>query len=707
MKVLPIRLPVVWGALAVGMSGAWLLAALYLPMGIAPDERYITYRVASHLASGSGYRYNLDEPEAVGLWPVDAVLLAASKPFIPELDQADQVLSSMLIVAAGVITFLTLVHLGISFFHAGFAALFYIVAAPLLVGFFSPQHLVVLALAASGWAMTFRRYRIAGMVAAASTAVHIPAVCMAFGAGILLGRQRKYWIHALQVWGGLGLILFLSRIALQTPNLGPVTTTPIEHMGAVVAQSVGIAAGAPLMLLGVFRADRLALRTMMGTALLYALVSWGIFGDLVLLPIGWAACLSLAAGASRFADLCPRIPRTLLQTITRATLVIVVGAAIGEAASYSTSPSQSDPKMLEAQIAIGQWIAQNTPSNSTVGTTYIGRTAFLSERKVIDLQGKLRGDMLRANQRGDFSYGLLCCLPDYLIIGPDLHVPSDLLSTLYTPELTFNAISLFSRSAARRPFTLTQKVDVRIGETLRLVGFATDSTNLESGQWVRLRFDWESAEGNGPFSLITLLLRPPEEEFARDTRPFANAWWPTSRFSTFSLLGLGNAPLPEGMVEVWVGAGFANAEAPVQYVGRLKIRPPIRTLPHTPLAIAFSDGQGEAVLQSVEIVQSNGVLDVTSYWSTAAALKADYNLYMHLTQPDSEMPLAQLDTAPLYPTSVWSTDEIYMERHSIPLDNVSDGQYTLRIGLYQPGDVALRRSTGETAWSSEVLDISR
>ncbi len=74
MKVLPIRLPVVWGALAVGMSGAWLLAALYLPMGIAPDERYITW-VATTIEFPANWRATLN-PTQSGLnpfyWPPDA-----------------------------------------------------------------------------------------------------------------------------------------------------------------------------------------------------------------------------------------------------------------------------------------------------------------------------------------------------------------------------------------------------------------------------------------------------------------------------------------------------------------------------------------------------------------------------------------------------------------------------------------------------------
>lgn len=707
MKRLAIRLPVVLKALAVGVAGAWLLAALYLPLQLVPDERYITYRVALNLATGDGYRYNPDEPQVAGLWPVDAVLLAAISPLIPEPDQADQMLSAMLIVASGVITFLALVRLGIFQFAAVSAALFHIVSAPLWVGFVSPQHLVIVVLAAMGWAIAWRHYRLAGMLAAACVAAHLPAVCVVLCVGALLGDQRKYWVGALQVWGCLGLVLLLSRIVFQTPNLGLIATTPAEQVIAVIIQSVGLAVGAPLMLLGITRADRLVLRTLVGTALLYVLVSWAIFSDLIVLPIGWAACLLLAAGASRFANLWPHLSRTLLRATARAALVIVVSAAIGEAASSTESPSRSNLKMVETQGAVGQWITRNTSQSSTVGSTHIGRLAFFGERTVIDFRGQLRSDIFRAGQRGDFSYGLLCCLPDYLVVDHELTIPTDLLNALYKPVQAFDTILLFARNTPKRPFTPTQRVDARISDTLRLTGFATDSANLETGQKVRLRLDWESTEGNGPFKLTMLLLRPPAQEFARDTRPFANAWWPVDRFSTFGLIDLEGVPLPEGMVEVWVVAGIADAETPAQYVGLLKVRPPVRTLPQSPLGIVFSDGQGEAVLQAVEIVQGNGVLDVTSYWSTAVALKADYNLYMHLTQPDSVMPLAQLDTAPLYPTSVWSTDEIYVERYSIPLDNVPDGQYRLRVGLYQLGDVALRRSTGEAAWSSEVFDISR
>jgi hypothetical protein len=76
----------------------------------------------------------------------------------------------------------------------------------------------------------------------------------------------------------------------------------------------------------------------------------------------------------------------------------------------------------------------------------------------------------------------------------------------------------------------------------------------------------------------------------------------------------------------------------------------------------------------------------TLRWGVAEAVGADYQLFVHLRDRDTELPVAQADGAPLdgwYPTSWWAPDAVIVDGRSFPLPaDVPPGRYQLVVGFY-------------------------
>ena len=72
------------------------------------------------------------------------------------------------------------------------------------------------------------------------------------------------------------------------------------------------------------------------------------------------------------------------------------------------------------------------------------------------------------------------------------------------------------------------------------------------------------------------------------------------------------------------------------------------------------------------------------YWHTNTSPTADYTVFVHLIDADGNL-VAQADSPPAtgaYPTSLWDSGETIIDTRTLP--DLPPGQYTLRLGLYDP-----------------------
>jgi 4-amino-4-deoxy-L-arabinose transferase-like glycosyltransferase len=80
----------------------------------------------------------------------------------------------------------------------------------------------------------------------------------------------------------------------------------------------------------------------------------------------------------------------------------------------------------------------------------------------------------------------------------------------------------------------------------------------------------------------------------------------------------------------------------------------------------------------------------TLQWGVAATVARDYQLFVHLRDPDSGQTVDQADGAPLagwYPTSYWPAGYSVVDERTFPLDSsVPAGAYQLVAGFYDPLD---------------------
>jgi hypothetical protein len=77
-------------------------------------------------------------------------------------------------------------------------------------------------------------------------------------------------------------------------------------------------------------------------------------------------------------------------------------------------------------------------------------------------------------------------------------------------------------------------------------------------------------------------------------------------------------------------------------------------------------------------------LQLELVWGTAAAVNMDTRLFVHVIASDGDI-AAQIDPPPgAYPMAMWGGGERIMQSLTVPLDDVFDGVYTVRIGLYDP-----------------------
>jgi hypothetical protein len=78
-------------------------------------------------------------------------------------------------------------------------------------------------------------------------------------------------------------------------------------------------------------------------------------------------------------------------------------------------------------------------------------------------------------------------------------------------------------------------------------------------------------------------------------------------------------------------------------------------------------------------------LQLTLYWQAHADIQTDYTTFFHLRNTANET-VIQKDSPPVagrYPTSLWNAGEIIVDQITLSLEQISAGEYTPVVGLYQ------------------------
>jgi hypothetical protein len=90
-------------------------------------------------------------------------------------------------------------------------------------------------------------------------------------------------------------------------------------------------------------------------------------------------------------------------------------------------------------------------------------------------------------------------------------------------------------------------------------------------------------------------------------------------------------------------------------------------------------------LAGYDLEQEETALRLTLHWRALAVPDRHYMLFIHLADPTTGQPVAQVDTMPrgfTYPTGIWAPGEVVSDEVRLSLEGVPTGRYDLAIGWY-------------------------
>jgi hypothetical protein len=104
----------------------------------------------------------------------------------------------------------------------------------------------------------------------------------------------------------------------------------------------------------------------------------------------------------------------------------------------------------------------------------------------------------------------------------------------------------------------------------------------------------------------------------------------------------------------------------------------------------FVDFGGEIALIGIDAptrsLSAGDTIDLTLYWKAQQPLEANYQVFVHVLQPDNNV-AAQSDKLNPgdFPTERWMLDKYVRDRHLLTIpDTIAPGTFQLTVGLWEP-----------------------
>jgi hypothetical protein len=127
---------------------------------------------------------------------------------------------------------------------------------------------------------------------------------------------------------------------------------------------------------------------------------------------------------------------------------------------------------------------------------------------------------------------------------------------------------------------------------------------------------------------------------------------------------------------------------------RVRGRERVWELPPMQREIEASFG-GMIELAGYDLKRDGNDLRLTLYWRALEVPDQHYMLFVHVADPTTGRPVAQVDTMPrgfTYPTGIWAPGEVISDEVNLSLEDVPDGRYELAVGWYVPSQTDQRLS---------------
>ena len=229
-------------------------------------------------------------------------------------------------------------------------------------------------------------------------------------------------------------------------------------------------------------------------------------------------------------------------------------------------------EVLDIDVALGRWLAQNTPSDALIAVDDIGAIAFLSERRIVDMNGLVSPQVwpaVRAPEGLPRNQALTRILsasrPDFMVAFPlwrwDIAVNTAVSQPIHHVQTPTHTI-IFQQDAyvyqTTWPYLQTaspeHSVEAHFGDGIRLLGY-----DLENGDMLDLTLYWlaETAVSESYDVFIHLVDEAGNIVLQADQKPLgglaATDVWQPGDIIRDPLTLTWPQEVPPGTYEMWLG----------------------------------------------------------------------------------------------------------------------------------------------------------
>lgn len=527
--------------LAFGLLAAFLTTELNHTggqLGVPLDDAWIHYQFARNLSQGQGFSFNPGEPTPGSTAPLWTVLLALAGLLQLPLLPVSLFLSAFFFIATILVTYGLTTHLtnrpaiglvaalGVTFAGrllwaalAGMETTAFAALSILSVWLYARRGLTPLAALSFGLASQVR-----------------PEGHALFALALLDAGWRNYkmqsgqpkwvssWLHTLvipvAIYGLIALPYLIFSLA-QTGKPLPNTfyaKVGTEHLFSwrTLRETLTLHwKDNPLALLLIFpgllpawRRSRLVVAWLLLLPLLSAFtIDFVWHHGRYTLPLIPFVMIVAAQGLETIVEL---LPAKYRMASLVALVLLVIGAGLWQLPRWATMLGNNSREILEIDVALGHWLAENTPQDALIAVDDIGAIGYLSGRRIVDLNGLISPEMwpiLRNEPQGlprseALTRALSAIQPDYLAIFPVWHWEMATNPLVAEPVRAFETATrtiIGEQEAvvyrARWPYLKAadpaEPVLAQLGEAIQLMGYDFSGPTTEQPQ-VELTLYWLS-----------------------------------------------------------------------------------------------------------------------------------------------------------------------------------------------------------------------
>ncbi|MEZ4667685.1 MAG: hypothetical protein R3E39_07180 [Anaerolineae bacterium] len=492
----------------------WLLVMFEFRL----DDSFITYRYARNLADGLGLVYNPGDQILSTTAPLYAIALAALSFVIRDFHALGGLISTISIGLGAWFVYKLLPEY-MPFVVRYWAGIVYLTSSLLWLSLGMETSIWIMMVLGAFYASQVEKWKLAGLLIGLSVLTRADA---AIAGGIIgisafltaLNRisTRANWrksIYEFALASIIPILLFLIYAAVFYGSPLPATLSAKSAQAVLGISGLGLNVD---MLGGV----KLILRSLMDQSSLYIVIAllilFGVAGrssNIVKQIVFWGGLHLLAYAMLRVAPYrwyyAPLIPGAILLAASglyflqqrmsmrgfRHSFAVVVLISIFPLVAHVSSilkikqyltaggpPNAMLPVIdWKAYHDTGEWLAENTSIDATVGVAEVGQLGFFARRWMTDYLGLLQPDVSAMLRRSDLYSWLVAYVPDYLVFQRfrgaglvlyNLYIENDpWFRANYHPTINFDdaryyagPVTVFERIAAKSQTVDEQSADV-------------------------------------------------------------------------------------------------------------------------------------------------------------------------------------------------------------------------------------------------------